>query len=82
LLLKHADSGLLTALSECAYNVYVNRNSLDPRLSKHKRKIINLANPRVSLTKKRKQLMTGGGFIVPLLASVISSLLPSLFNKK
>ena len=77
-----ADVSLIRALSECALNILNGNVSLTPtrkrKLSMFKDNLRDLATRKISMTKKKKVLQTGG--FLPLLASVIAPLiLKSLF---
>jgi len=46
----------------------------------YKSRLRALVNPKVSLKNKRKLLIQKGGFIVPLLTSILSGLIGALIN--
>ena len=76
-IIQSADKSLITALSECAYNILRGNISLSPsekkRLTKFKENLRALARRRTSL-KNKKEVIQKGGFI-PLLAPIVAPLL-------
>ena len=50
------------------------------KLKKYKNRLRALVNPKICFKSKRKFLFQKGGFIVPLLASVLSGVIGSLIN--
>jgi hypothetical protein len=83
-LLKSADDELIKAIVECAINTLNGNHKLTidekNKLKKYKNRLRALVNPKISFKCKRKLLVQKGGFIVPLFASVLSSVIGSLIN--
>jgi len=50
------------------------------KLKKYKNRLRALVNLKISFKSKRKFLIQKGGFIVPLLASVLSRVIGALIN--
>ena len=73
-LLSSADDELIKAIVEC---ITIDENS---KLKKHKIRLRALVNPKISFNSKRNLLVQKCGFIVPLLASVLSFEIGSLIN--
>jgi hypothetical protein len=85
-ILKKADDGLISCLSDCAYNTLNSNLPLSGRqyknLSRHKRILRVLANKRICLKRKRKAVVRQcGGFILPLLAPILGAILQGLILK-
>ena len=83
-LLASADDELVQAIVECALNTLNGNHKLTKeeksKLKKHKSRLQALINPKISFKSKRKLLVQKGGFIVPLLASVLSGVIGSLIS--
>ena len=83
-LLVSASDELIKAIIEIALNTLNGNNKLSKsdksKLSKHKSRLRALINPKFSLKKKRKLLIQKGGFIVPLLTSILSSVIGSIIS--
>lgn len=81
-----ANKELVRCIIECAQNTLQGNVPLNPkqtrRLSKYKRVLRNLSKPGGSWVKKRKQIRQKGGFLVPLLAPIIGSLLSEILLKQ
>ena len=75
-LLTSADDDLIKAIVECAINTLNGNHKLTEedkgKLSKYKNRLRALVNPKISFKSKRKLLIQKGGFIVPLLTSILS----------
>ena len=72
-LLASADDELIKAIVECALNT-LNCNHTrgrDEQIKKYKNRLRALIDPKISFKSKRKLLVGKGGFIVPLLDSVL-----------
>jgi hypothetical protein len=50
------------------------------KLSKYKSRLRALINPKISFKRKRKLLIQKGGFIVPLLTSILSGVIGALIH--
>jgi len=48
------------------------------KLSKYKYRLRALVNPKISFKSKRKLLIQKGGFIVPLLTSILSGVIGTI----
>lgn len=83
-LLASADDELVKAIVECAINTLNGNHKLNKdeksKLKKYKNRLRALVNPKISFKSKRKLLVQKGGFIVPLLASVLSGVIGALIN--
>ena len=83
-LLASADDELIKAIVECALNTLNGNHKLTKeeksKLKKYKSRLRALINPKISFKSKRKLLVQKGGFIVPLLASVLSGVIGSLIT--
>lgn len=77
-ILKSANKELILAIIECALNVLNGQCKLPScsrrKLFKHKNTLRHLVDRKVSLSKKKKTLVQKGGFLIPLLSSVLSVL--------
>jgi len=82
-LLASADD-LIKAIVECAINTLNGKHKLTrdekSNLHKFKSRLHALVNPKVSFKNKRKLLIQKGGFIVPLLTSILSGVIGALIN--
>lgn len=86
-ILKHANSDVINALAEIAINILNGNVPLDEatknRLGVYKRELRGLACLKRKLSSKRKILVQRGrGFIAPVLATLLTSLVGSYLNKK
>lgn len=85
-LLKNADKNLVQSLCECASNTLKNNiplTSLQHRkLAKHKRLLRVLAKKGDSWKKKKKYLNQKGGWIVPLLAPIVGTIISSVLSQQ
>ena len=83
-LLASADDDLIKAIVECAINTLNGNHKLTrdqkSKLHKYKSRLRALVNPKVSFKNKRKLLIQKGGFIVPLLTSILSGVIGALIN--
>lgn len=85
---KHCDKTLVDVLSECVYNAIKNP---DVRLSRHcvnklrpyQNTIREFAHPKVDWKRKKSILVKPqtGGWIIPILTSVLGSAIPYLLKK-
>jgi len=83
-LLTSADDDLIKAIVECAINTLNGNHKLTKedkgKLSKYKNRLRALVNLKISFKIKRKLLVQKGGFIVPLLTSILSGVIGSLIS--
>ena len=83
-LLACANDELIKAIVECALNTLNGNHKLTKeeksKLKKYKSRLRTLINPKISFKSKRKLLVQKGGFLVPLLASVLSGVIGSLIS--
>jgi len=83
-LLASADDELIQPIVECAVNTLNGNHKLiideKCKLKKYKNRLRALVNPKISFKSERKLLVQKGGFIVPLLASVLSGVIGSLIH--
>ena len=82
-LLKNVDKEMVQCICECAHNtIYSNVPVTKPqfkKLSRHKRLLRQLAKKGESWKKKKKVILRqSGGFLLPLLAPILGSLLGSI----
>lgn len=84
-ILQSADDDLIKALVECVINTLNGNHKINTstktKLCKYKNCFRQLANPKVSLKKKRKIFIQKGGFLGVLLSTLLSGLVGSLLNK-
>lgn len=84
MLLVSAGDDLIKAIVECAINTLNGNHKLSKeeksKLSKYKNRSRALIDPKVSFKSKRKLLTQKGGFIVPLLTSILSGVIGTLIN--
>jgi hypothetical protein len=83
-LLVSANDELIKAIVECAINTLNGNHKLTKadksKLSKYKNRLRALVDPKISFKSKRKLLVQKGGFIVPLLTSILTSVVGSLIS--
>jgi hypothetical protein len=83
-LLTTANDELIAAIVECAINKLNGNHKLTKedksKLTKYKRRLRALVNPKISFKSKRKLLTKKGGFIVPLLTSIVTSVIGTLIS--
>jgi hypothetical protein len=83
-LLVSASDELIKAIIECAINTLNGNHKLSKdeksKLSKYKSRLRALINPKITIKNKRKFLIQKGGFIVPLLTSILSGVIGSLIS--
>jgi len=83
-LFTSADDDLIKAIVECAINTLNGNNKLTKqdkgKSSKYKNRLRALVKPKISFKSKRKLLVQKGGFIVPLLTSILLGFIGSLIN--
>jgi hypothetical protein len=76
---------LIKAIVVCAINKLNGNHTLTKdeksKLSKYKNRLRALVNPKISFKRKRKLLVQKGGFIVPLLTSILSSVIGAIVSK-
>jgi hypothetical protein len=81
-LLSSASDELIKVIVECAINTLNGNHKLSTdeksKLGKYKNRLRELVNPKISFKSKRKLLIQKGGFIVPLLTSILSSVIGAL----
>ena len=86
-ILEHADADLISALCEGAHNILRGTVRLTPRekvrLSKYKEKLRLIANKRLSISRRLREIQQSGGFLPallrPLATTVFLPLLSQLF---
>jgi hypothetical protein len=75
---------VIKVIVECAINTLNGNHQLSTdektKLSKFKTKLRTLVNSKISFKRKRKLLVQKGGFIVPLLTSILSSVIGALIT--
>ena len=83
-LLTSATDELIKSLVECAINTLNGNHKLTNdekgKLSKYKNRLRTFVNPKISFKNKRKFLIQKGGFIVPLLTSILSGVIGTLIS--
>ena len=87
-ILEYADADLINALCECAHNILRGTVRLTPRekvrLRKYKNKLRLLANRRLTIARRRREIQQNGGFLpallAPLATTVFLPLLRQLFS--
>ena len=76
-ILEYADADLISALCKCAHNIQRGTVRLTPgekvRLSKYKNKLRLIANRRLSIARKRREIQQTGGFLPALLAPLAAN---------
>ena len=83
-LLDSTSYDLIKAIVECAINTLHGNHKLTKdkksKLQKYKNRLRALINPKVNFKSKRKLLIQKGGFIVPLLTTILSGVIGALIN--
>jgi hypothetical protein len=82
-LLTSASDELTKVIVECAINKLSGNHKLSKengKLRKYKNRLSMLVNPKISIKSKRKLLIQRGGFIVPLLTSILSGVVGAIIN--
>lgn len=83
-LLKLADEGLIRSICECADNTlkgHVKLTKLQKsKLSRHKNTLRRLVKKGEHWGKKKRLIVQSGGFLLPLLAPVLGTLLSTLLQ--
>jgi hypothetical protein len=83
-LLESASDELIKAIVECAVNTLNGNHKLSKeekgKLNKFKIRLRALVEPMFSFKRKRKLIVQKGGFIVPLLTSILSGVIGALIN--
>ena len=77
-ILEYAEADLISALCECAHNILRGTVRLTPRekvrLRKYKDKLRLIANRRLSISRRRREIQQhGGGFLPALLAPLATT---------
>jgi len=83
-LLASASDDLIKAIVECAINTLNGNHKLNKaeksKLRKYRNSLRALIDPNISFICKRKLLIKKGGFIIPLLSSILSGVIGTLIN--
>jgi hypothetical protein len=83
-ILKNADDEKIKCICEVALNTLKQRVALTEdqyrALRKHKQTLRFLSDRRVSLPKKKKKVSQAGGFLLPLLIPVLTTILASVLQ--
>ena len=85
-ILECADADLISALCECAHNILRGTVRLTPRekvrLRKYKDKLRLIANRRLSISRRRREIQQhGGGFLPALLAPLATTVFLPLLRQ-
>ena len=85
-ILEYADADLISALCECAHNILRGTVRLTPRekvrLRKYKDKLRLIANRRLSISRRRREIQQhGGGFLPALLAPLATTVFLPLLRQ-
>jgi len=74
----------MKAIVDCAINTLNGSHKINKeeknKLSKYKNRLRALIDPKISFKSKRKILIQKGGFIVPLLTSILSGVIGTLIS--
>jgi hypothetical protein len=77
-ILQEADRDLILAIIECVLNVLNGncklRTCIKHKLRKHKHFFRSLVDRAEKISAKRKRIIQKGGFLIPLLSTVLNSL--------
>ena len=83
-LLTSASDDLIKVMVECAINKLNGNRELTKdekgKLSKYKNRLRASVNPKINFKSKRKHLVQKGGFIVPLLTNILSSVIGAIVS--
>jgi hypothetical protein len=83
-LLATADDELIKATDECVINTLNGNHKLTKedksKLSKYKSRLRAFVNPKITFKNKRKLLVQKGGFIIPLLTSILTGVIGTLIT--
>ena len=83
-ILANCKCDLVKTLSECSLNLLRGNVKLTPcqkrKLHKYRAHLRKLADKRVSLTSKKKDIVQRGGFLLPLLGAVLPTIASLLFK--
>jgi hypothetical protein len=82
-LLATADDELIKAIVECAINTLNGNHKLTKdksKLSKYESRLRALVNHKITFKNKRKLLVQKGGFIIPLLRSILTGVIGTLIS--
>lgn len=85
-ILESGDDELIKTIIECVINTLNGNHKISTqvkqKLCKYKNCFRKLIQPKISLKKKRKIIIQKGGFLLPLLGSILSGVIGSLINRK
>jgi hypothetical protein len=83
-LLESESDELIKGIVECAINTLNGNHTLSKeeksKLNTFKKRLRSLVDPKICLKRKRKLIGYKGGFIVPLLTSILSGVIRALIN--
>jgi len=83
-LIASASDELIKAIVECSINTLNGNHKLTKdeksKLSKYKNRLRALVKPKISFKSKRKLLVQKGGFMVPLITSILSSVIGAIVS--
>jgi hypothetical protein len=83
-LLATANNELIKAIVKCAINTLKGNHTLTKedksKLSKYESSLRAPVNPKISFKNKRKLLIQQGGFIIPLLTSILTGVIGTLIS--
>ena len=78
--LEYADADLISALCECAHNI-LRLTRREVRLRKCKDKLRLIANRRLSIPRRRREIQQNGGFLPALLAPLATTVFLPLLRQ-
>jgi len=85
-LIKNCSSELVKSISECVLNVLRNNLQMSEcqkkRLQKFKGSLRALADKRVSISAKRRLINLRGGFLVPLLSAILTTISSLIYRSR
>jgi hypothetical protein len=85
-LLLSASDELIKAIVECAINTLKDSHKLSKdeksKLKRNKNCLRELVNPKISFKSKRKLLIQKGGFIFPVLTTILSGVIGTQISSK
>ena len=83
-IISNCNRNLVNNISECALNILRGNVRLTDcqkrKLGKFKRQLRTVVDKRVHLARKESLIIQRGGFIVPLLSAVLSTLASLIYN--
>ena len=83
-IISNCNKYLLNSISECVLNMLNGnielRNCPKPKLKKQKLNLRSLAYKRLPFTAKKRIIVQGGGFLLPMLTAVLPTLARLLFQ--